>query len=213
LDRGNANFDVRHNFSAAVTYNIPTFGNNSFVRAIARNWGVDSTVYLLSGQPIDLSAGTAVIEDGITIFVRPDLVPGVPIWIEQAGVPGGRRINPAAFVNPPYNPGFNINNCGGFNCFARQGSLARNAVYGPGIFQVNLGLRREFRLYEQLRLQFRAEAFNVFNRPHFGTYDAFLSSSTFGIPTQTLNTSLGGLSELYQLGGPRSLQFSLKLVF
>jgi hypothetical protein len=70
-----------------------------------------------------------------------------------------------------------------------------------------------------LKLQFRAEAFNVFNHPNFGTINQQLCSPgpgtqcTFGQALSTLNSSLGILSPLYQTGGPRSMQFALKLVF
>ena len=203
FDRGNSAFDVRHNFSAAFTYEIPTFSQNRFIRATLGGWSADSTIYLQSGQPINIVATSLTLPDGRIANIRPDLVSGVPIWID-APVPGGRRINPAAFTQPP--------TCG-TGCFVRQGTLGRNAVYGPGIFQVNFGLRREFKLTEQLRFNVGAEAFNLFNKPQFSSYNSFLSGGNFGIPTQTLNSSLGGLNALYQLGGPRSLQFSARLSF
>ena len=78
---------------------------------------------------------------------------------------------------------------------------------------MDLALRREFRIHENLKLQFRAEAFNVFNHPNFGNIDPFLGDLTFGQATGTLANSLGVLSPLYQVGGPRSIQFALKLVF
>ncbi len=202
--RGNASFDVRHNFSAAVTYEIPTFTENRFARAVLGGFALDSTIYLQSGQPIDFIAGSFTTEDGRTISVRPDYVAGQPYWIEQAGVPGGRRINPAAFVQPPFAGGV----------FTRQGTLGRNVVTAPPIYQVNVALRREFKLTERVRFQVRAESFNLFNRPQFSNYETSLTApELFGIPTQTLNTSLGGINALYQLGGPRSFQFSGKLLF
>lgn len=204
LARGNASFDVRHNFSTAFTYEIPTFTDNRFARAVFGGFAIDSTIYLQSGQPIDITAGTITTEDGRIISVRPDYVAGQPFYIEQTNVPGGRRINPAAFVRPPLVGG----------AFTRQGTLGRNVVMGPAIFQVNKGLRREFGLTERLRLLLRAEAFNLFNRPQFSGFGTSLTApALFGIPTNTLNRSLGGINQLYQLGGPRSLQFSAKIVF
>lgn len=211
FERGNASFDVRHNFSAALTYELPRFTENRFVNAVAHGWAIDSTIYLQSGQPINILAGSRTLADGTTVNVRPDRVEGVPVWIEQANVPGGRRINPAAFALPPRDAARN---------FTRQGTLGRNEIYGPGIFQVNTGVRREFGIYERLRLQLRAEAFNLFNRPQFSGYQTSLGFANFGIPTSTLNNSLGGggvgsggLNQLYQLGGPRSLQFSARFFF
>ena len=211
LARGNASFDVRHNFSAALTYEIPNFTENRFARAVFGGFALDSTIYLQSGQPIDILAGSFTTEDGRTISVRPDYVAGQPYYIEQAGVPGGRRINPAAFALPP--------RVGGV--FTRQGNLGRNVVTAPPIYQVNVALRREFKLTERVRFQVRAESFNLFNRPQFSQFNTNLAvtdfvrfpETAFGVPTRTLNTSLGGINALYQLGGPRSFQFSGKILF
>ena len=76
-----------------------------------------------------------------------------------------------------------------------------------------MAVRREFSIHERLKLQFRAEAFNIFNHPNFGLIDSRVGSSTFGQAKATLASSLGVLSPLYQMGGPRSMQFALKFVF
>ncbi len=70
-------------------------------------------------------------------------------------------------------------------------------------------------MHDRLRLKFRAEAFNLLNRPNFGNIDSNLSDgpALFGRATNTLNGQLGGLNPLYQVGGPRSIQFALKLTF
>lgn len=91
--------------------------------------------------------------------------------------------------------------------------------------QVDFALRRQFSLGEQVTLQLRAEAFNIFNHPNFGDPGtngdgtSQLSNPLFGQSTQMLKTSLGtggtsgGFSPLYQVGGPRSIQLALKLQF
>ena len=91
--------------------------------------------------------------------------------------------------------------------------VPRNFARGFGAWQMNLGVRREFPIYEGLKLQFRAEAFNVFNHPNFGTINGGHGQGNFGLATGTLANSLGVLSPLYQMGGPRSMQFALKIVF
>ena len=81
---------------------------------------------------------------------------------------------------------------------------------------MDFAVRREFPIYEGLKLQFRAEAFNIFNHPNFGRINSTTCagpSCTFGQATATLAGSLGGLSSLYQMGGPRSMQFALKVMF
>jgi hypothetical protein len=208
FDRGNAAFDVRHNFSAGITYNLPNLKSNRLLSAVLRNWSMDSTIYAQSGQPLNIAVGSLSFGNGTQVSVRPDLVLGQPIWIIDPTLPGGKRINPAAFSEPPRLPG---SDCG--DCFSRQGTLGRNVVIEPAKYQVNLGLRREFRFSERWNLQLKGEAFNLFNHPLFGSFNTFVGSSDFGTATATLNNALGGLNSLYQLGGPRSLQFSVRLGF
>ena len=62
-------------------------------------------------------------------------------------------------------------------------------------------------------LQFRADAFNLFNQANFANPNGVLTSANFGRATQMLSNGLGGLSPLFQIGGPRSLQLALKLQF
>ena len=78
---------------------------------------------------------------------------------------------------------------------------------------MDLAIRRDFPIHERLKLQFRAEAFNIFNHPNFGSINPSFGQKTFGQATGTLASSLGILSPLYQQGGARSMQFALKLFF
>ena len=78
---------------------------------------------------------------------------------------------------------------------------------------MNFAVRREFPLHDRLHLQFRAEAFNILNHPNFGYVDPLLNDPTFGQATEMLNQSLGTVASQYQQGGPRSMQFALRLAF
>jgi hypothetical protein len=142
-----------------------------------------------------------------------NLVPGQPVYLYGSNCasvlqglhnlqpgqecPGGRAINPQAFTNVS----------------SGLGNAPRNFVRGFDAWQMNLAVRRDFPIREQLKLQFRAEAFNVFNHANFGTINPSFGQRLFGQATGTLANSLGVLSPLYQMGGPRSMQFSLKLAF
>jgi hypothetical protein len=100
-----------------------------------------------------------------------------------------------------------------------QGDLGRNVLRGFDAASVDLTLRRQFKLRERLSLQARADLFNIFNHPNFGSPINYLSSPQFGQSTQMLGASLGsggqngGLNPLYQIGGPRSAQLSLKMIW
>ena len=206
-ERGSSDYDIRHTFSGAISYNIPA-PRNGIWKSIFGNWSTDSIVYARTAPPVNVVTGldpfNTEVLSGAYGAVRPNLVPGVPLWISDPNVAGGKEINPAAFSIPSG---------------AVQGDLGRNALRGFGATNVDLTLRRQFKLHERLTLQARADLFNIFNHPNFGPPINYMSSPLFGQSTQMLGASLGsggqngGLNPLYQIGGPRSVQLALKLLF
>src|SRR5262249_21704409 len=100
-----------------------------------------------------------------------------------------------------------------------QGNLGRNVLRGFGATQADIAFQRIFRVTEGTGLRFRAEFFNILNHPNFANPINSLPSPMFGRSTQTLANGLGsggangGFNPLYQIGGPRSIQFALKLQF
>jgi hypothetical protein len=75
-------------------------------------------------------------------------------------------------------------------------------------------VRRQFDLTERAKLQFKAEFFNLPNHPNFASPVANLDDTTnFGRATRMLNRGLTGFNPVYQIGGPRSIQLSMKLNF
>ena len=195
-DRGPSDFDVRHTFTAAMTYDLPKPVIESLGNAALRDWSIDTIVVARSAPPVNVITGTNIFS--VFGVFRPDLVLGVPLYINNSSLPGGRRINRVAFTIP----------------VGRQGTLGRNALRGFSAWQVDFALRRQFNLTEKLNLQVKAELFNLFNHPNFGSPVNTLSSGAgFGRADSMLGQNLGGLSALYQIGGPRSVQLSLKLGF
>ena len=208
LDRGSSDFDVRHAFNAGLTYDISAPKSGSLLRALLKDWSTDAIVTTRSATPIDL-IGSQDTAGGVLSLARPDLVPGVPLYIYDPSFAGGRRFNRAAFVAAPA---------------GRQGTFGRNVMRGLPVFQVDMALRRQFNLTERVKLQLKAEAFNIFNHPNFGdppsNFDGnFLPSALFGQSTSMLGRSLGtggvsgGFNPLYQVGGPRSIQLAAKIQF
>jgi hypothetical protein len=219
-DRGPSAFDIRHSFSGAISYNIPTPNAGKLGRAMLSNWSIDPIFIARSAAPFTVTFTKFVPGLGVVV-VRPDLVTGIPIYIDDPSAPGGRRLNNTR-VTIPGNPlpqiGPFIRQVGG-----RQGTLGRNSLRGFPVYQLDLAIRRQFNLTERINLQFRSEFFNILNHPNFGLGDAstdsVISSPNFGISQAMLGRflggggSLGGFNPLYQVGGPRSIQFSLKLAF
>lgn len=200
--RGDCDFDFRDSFSAAVSYEPPTTFRG-VTGAFLNHWGLDTRVTARSAFSVPLFGNTYTDPTtGIQAYTGLNLIPGVPVYLYGSQYPGGKEINPAAFSAPA---------TGTF------GNAPRNVIRGFDETQVDLALRREFPVYERLKLQFRAEAFNLLNHPNFGTINTTYCNGTprctFGQATTMLNSSLGQLSSLYQAGGPRSMQFSLRLAF
>lgn len=199
LLRGNSDFDLRHNFQAAVSYYIPGHYDNRLASAMLKNWSLDGRLFARSGAPVNVIGSTGIDPGmGANLDYQPNRVSGQPLYLSDPNAPGGTRINPAAFAATA--PGI-------------QGNLGRNVVRGLRSVQLDLAVRRSFSLSDRLNLQFRAEAFNLLNRANFGTFYNQLSDPSFGRASMTLNGQLGGLNPLYQVGGPRSMQLALKLQF
>ena len=197
--RGNSDFDVRDALNGALTWDLPSSKGNAISKALLNGWGLDGRLTARTGFPITLK-GSAFYDPltGSLQFAGLNLIQGVPLYVYSPQLPGGREINRNAFVSAPTDT---------------LGDAPRNFVRGFGMTQINLAVRREFPLSENVKLQFRAEAFNVLNHPNFGYIDPSLGDATFGQATSTLANSLGTVSPLYQQGGARSMQFSLKLTF
>ncbi len=204
-ERADSDNDIRNNFQAALTYNIPGSYSNRFASAIFKQWSVDGRVSARSAMPVDIYGDQYMSDSiGATVFYHPNRVAGQPIYLNQAGVPGGRLINYNAFYQATDANGNDI-----------EGDFPRNGARGFDAVQADVALRRDFSITDNVGLQFRAEAFNVLNHSIYGSIYNTLSygTSQFGYAYQTENESLGGLSSLYQVGGPRSMQVSLRLHF
>ena len=203
VDKGDSDFDIRHSFTAGVTYDLPSAKWNKFAEATLGGWSVDTFILARSSPPVDVVGGYSFAA-GTALRYRPNVVPGVPQVLYGSQYPGGKIFNKAAFA--PAAPG-------------TQGNFGRNVLRAFNAAQADVAFQRQFHLTEQLRLQFRGEFFNTFNHPNFGPPNNDLTSPLFGHSTQTLASSLGsggangGFNPLYQIGGPRSIQLALKLQF
>jgi hypothetical protein len=204
-DYASSSFDVRHSFSGAITYAVPSVRKSGPLFFLSRDWSIDTVVVARSGLPFNTAVVASDIDPTFNVFARADIVPGQPLWISAPNAPGGKKLN--------YDPNTNT---GAFSVPStpRQGTEGRNDIPGFGLTQVDLSIVRKFPIADRLNLQFRADAFNVFNHPNFANPDGFIEGGTPDLQSsQMLNQSLGGLSPLFQEGGPRSVQLSLKLSF
>ncbi|HEX4949012.1 MAG TPA: TonB-dependent receptor [Blastocatellia bacterium] len=192
-ERGRSNFDVRHRMSVSYSYALP-FGagrrwlsNGGAAAAIFGDWESFGIVTLQSGRPFTVAlqstldnSNTGFANLGFNGNDRPNLV-GNP---KLSNPTPERWFNTAAFTTP---------------AFGTFGSAGRNIVDGPGYANVNFSLLKNIGLTEGVKLQFRAESFNLFNRVNFDLPDNFVGSPSFG--------------RIRSAQQPRRIQFALKLLF
>jgi hypothetical protein len=225
-NRGPSDFDIRNAFSAGLTFDIPSARTHSLANAFVRDWSVESTVQARSAPPVDISDSNFFeFANGFQADIRPDVVPGQPLYVRGSacasafgpgGCPGGKGFNPNAFRNPPTDPQTGLP--------LRQGDVPRNLLRGFGAVQWDFAVHRGFPIHDSLRLEFRAEMFNVLNHPNFGQPSGSFGFGGFGLSNQMLGQYLNGggftsavgagaFSPLYQIGGPRSIQLAVKVLF
>jgi len=198
-EKGPSTFDTRHRWTTAINYDVPTWERIPHV--LGAGWQLNSIITVQSGRPINIITDAGGVNYNYN--QRPDVVPGVnPIlsnWTPSTGY-----LNPNAFAYPAVTAS---------DPYGYFGTLGRDQVFGPGFWNIDFSTTKNFQLHEGLTLQFRAEFFNIFNHPNFALPNNVISpgSSTAGEITQTPdvaqgNPGLGG-------GGPRVMQFGLRLQF
>jgi hypothetical protein len=197
-DRGNSSFDVRHSFSGLFSFRPRTL----------HGWAISGIVRARTGFPVDVGSYVqyrgALPYASYQLTLRPDYT-GMGVWLTDGNAGGGRRLNPNAFAQS-----------------FSQGSLGRNAIAGFGMYQADLAVTREFKRREGLRIEVRAEAYNLTNHPNFANpvcCSSLISAPALGQSQRMLASGLGsgspadGLDPIFQVGGPRSIQLGLRVRF
>lgn len=219
LDRGNSDFDVRHSATAAFLFALPA---TAPFLSWARGWSIDGIIRartgfpfspFVSGWPPDPARPVSAYEPAV---FRPDLDLTQPAWLIDSKFPGGRALNPSAFPVPAE---------------PRAGTLGRNALGGLVFRQADLSIHRRFAIMRRAGragggFEVRADVFNLFNTPNFAMPQVALTTSAnppYVPPFRTLSQELsragiggspaGGLAPVFQVGGPRSVQLSLRIDF
>jgi len=188
LDRGLADCDVRNRFVLSGVWELP-FGKS---RRFANNLG-RAAEGVIGGWQLN------------AIFTAQS---GLPFSLSTPGSPGGRPDVTGSLTTNPGNTGKYFNTAAvarvplnGDGVMLRPGTLGRNVLIGPGINTVDLSLFKNFSLTERLKLEFRAEAFNIANHPQFNNPATDITAGNFGQINGTL------------LASERELQFAAKLFF
>jgi outer membrane receptor protein involved in Fe transport len=208
-DRGNTSIDVRHVLTMNGFYELP-FGHgkplangNGFASKLVGGWELGGIFSARTGLPVNITVSrtAAQLLDGNTSGQRPDLVPGVSIYAANQTI--NNWFNPAAFAAPAN---------------GKWGNLGRYDAFGPGAYEVDSSLQKQFRVTERVKLNFRAAAFNLMNHPEYkipsssvgsvsGSPPVIKPSATFGRISGILNTGATGT------GAPRRIEFMFRAEF
>jgi hypothetical protein len=220
LERGPSNFDVRHRFVWTFSYDLPKF-TDRWTR-LTQGWQVNGIVTLRSGQPFHVNLFDDYNGTG-EFFPRPDLV-GNP----YAGThTPDSFLNLSAFAVPcrldPTGDGSAGACLPGTQHF---GSLGRNALVGPDYRNFDFSIFKTTPITERVRLQLRAEFFNIFNHPNFASplWPGFSADASFngidpvtgrgiGFLPITVTPDVGLGNPFLGGGGPRNIQLALRLLF
>ena len=179
--RGPADFDQAIRYNLALNYATPHVDVTGFKGALVNNWQINAIASLQTGLPYTVLSGTDRSLSGIGNDYA-DIV-GNPI--RPAGVSRIKEyFNTGAFV-PAATGTF--------------GNIGRNSLRGPGYANLDASVFKDLFQGERIHAQFRAEAFNTFNRVNFANPVSTISSGTYG--------------EITSAGSPRVFQFGLKLLF
>lgn len=193
LERGPADFDLRHQFVTAAVWQLNYYkGENGFERGLLNGWSASSIINIHSGFPFTILDGKDANLTGNSAAERAELVPGQnPVLSNRTAA---KWFNTAAFMQIPAVNGTSL-----------DGNSSRNMLRGPTFKDVDLSISRDFRLSrirEGLNLQFRGDAYNVFNIVSLNApagNGATVGSSTFGVITSA--------------SAMRQLQVGLRLTF
>ncbi|HYX30550.1 MAG TPA: carboxypeptidase regulatory-like domain-containing protein [Pyrinomonadaceae bacterium] len=203
IDKGDSDLDRRHMFVANAVYEFPKFKRwGSAASHILGDWQINGILTLLSGIPLDINSGVSGLYFGLATTApagfRPDLVPGVPIYLHTADKT--KYLNPAAFALPA--PG-------------HFGNLRRGTVRQPGISNVDFSLAKNWKIKEKYSIQFRAEMFNLFNHTQFVGFSNALGANFNGGSFTAFNNTIGtgNFGQLNADRGPRNIQFGFKFNF
>jgi hypothetical protein len=206
LDRSRSNFDIEHSFTANATYDLP-FGRSltGWRGRLVGGWQLNTILFLYSGTaftPVITGDPDRDATDENT--ARPDVVSGVSLT-----PPGGRTVdrwfNPAVFAPPQI----------GF-----RGTAGRNILTGPSFRSLDFSIVKNFHLSEQRSIQFRVEAFNLFNRANFDLpSNAEDGQQIFTFVPASGNTPAAfaptpGVGRIFStIGDSREIQLGVKLIF
>jgi hypothetical protein len=209
-DWGNSDIGIKHRISFRLNYELPFGKSGSRMAKLAiGGWQANLLAFYQSGVPFTVLDGVSPVPSNVSNLVttdRPNVIAGAPY----------------APAHQSYNNWINI------NAFTPQtvgtvGNESRDQLYGPHQRSADFSLFKDFAIRERMKLQFRAEVYNITNTENFGQPNVTITKWSSTVPG--FNTGAPGAAPILGAGGfgqitasnaalnPRQYQFALKLIF
>ena len=190
FDRGPASNDVRHRLNGSFIVELPGISRgHRIINDILGGWQVSGIVQIRSGSVLRVQQPSGIDRS------RPDVVPGVdlvfPDWRDRCDARGCTYLNPAGFTRVPVSSATNAT--------LRPGTYMLGMARGPSSTNVHMTLAKNFTIVQGMRMQLRAEAFNVLNMKNYNDPELRINNSEFG--------------RISGAGGSRRFQFSSRFTF
>jgi hypothetical protein len=223
LDTGSGDWDTRHNFTVSALYDLPLLkGHSRLEQETLGGWQLSSILQTRSG----LAQNVEVTNGFFGNYMRPNRNASVPLKVPNASWPNS-SYNINAFS---LEPGFD----GVWGDPTTLGDIGRNYIRGPGFLQWDFSTMKNFVITDKLKMQFRADIFNILNHPNFSNIDTGICSSvsypsaTSAVCTPNTPVLAGGQwtgfgvssatiagADTNQIGNgtARQTQFSVKFLF
>lgn len=237
LERGSSDFDIRHRFTLALTYALPSIKSKL---QLLEGWQINSIVTLQGATPYSVIDGvqngtdvslTGEFSDRWDFFGNPKDFRAIPAGIPFfPGTTNPACVTAAQSVDGGMVGGPTTQSLALFGCYANRGSImippaqgtfgtmGRNLFRGPSFHNWDFSLVKDTRLSERVRMQLRAEFFNILNHPQFANPEASTllnedpsSPGLFGASNAT--PDVAAANPVIGTGGPRNIQLGLKFIF
>jgi len=187
-NRGPASYNIPHNFQFAYMYEFPfgsgkKWASSGASKAVLGGWQINGIFSSFVGRQYTLSASGSSLNMPDNRQTPDQVKPTV----EKLGqiADDGTFFDTSAFARVTD---------------VRFGTVGRNTMRGPGVVNMDMSLFRTFKLTEKFNLQFRAEAFNLSNTPHFSNPNGNANSDNFGKVLSTNSAWAAGRSREFQFG-------------
>ena len=209
VNYGNADYDIRHQFSADYVYTPSFHFDNKFVGQVVNGWQWSGKINWRSGLPFSVTDSNTALGNYNGSLLATQIGPGgqTSCGSGAALTPGNGTpcLNANAFLNTAPCPG---------PCYSGLSSQDRNQFRGPHYFDFDMALFRTFNIREGMKLAVGLQAFNVFNHPNFGLPDSGVGDQYFGLITGMVGTPTSPYGNFLGFdSSPRVAQLTGKLVF